>query len=59
LKHGDIVRSVKGFMVGEVIKTETECSIRSLESDENRWIVQASNLHQFKKDWKVIKTAQK
>jgi hypothetical protein len=55
MKHGDIVRSTEGFMVGEVIKTDTECAIRSLEGDGNRWIIRASHLWQFKKYWKVIR----
>jgi hypothetical protein len=55
MKHGDLVRSLEGFMVGKVINTDTECSIRSLEDDENRWIVQASHVSQFKKYWKVIR----
>jgi hypothetical protein len=59
MKHGDIVRSVKGFMIGKVIHTDTKCEIRSLEDDGNKWIVQASHLGQFKKDWKVIESDQK
>ena len=55
MKHDDLVRSIEGFMVGNVINTDTECSIRSLEDDENRWIVQASHVSQFKKHWKVIR----
>jgi hypothetical protein len=55
MKHGDLVRSLEGFMVGKVINTDTECSIRSLEDDENRWIVQASHVSQFKKYWRVIR----
>jgi hypothetical protein len=56
MKHGDIVRSVEGCMIGKVINTETECCIKSLVTDENRWIVRASNLKQFEKNWRVINT---
>ena len=55
MKHGDIARSTKGFMIGKVIKTDTECAIRSLDDSDYRWIVRASNLNQFKKEWKVIR----
>jgi hypothetical protein len=55
MKHGDLVRSNEGYMVGKVVNTETECAIRSLDDDENRWIVRASHVNQFKKYWKVIR----
>jgi hypothetical protein len=54
MKHGDIVRSTEGFMVGEVINTDEKCEIRSLDDDDNRWVVRASHVSQFKNYWKVI-----
>lgn len=53
MKHGDIVRSIEGFMIGKVVKTDTECSIYSIEGDENRWVVRAHNLNELKRYWKV------
>jgi hypothetical protein len=55
MKDGDIIRSREGFMIGRVVNTETECAICSLEEDDNRWIVRASHVSQFKKHWKVVK----
>ena len=59
MKHGDIVRSKEGFMIGKVIHTDTECEIRSLEDAEAKWIVRASYPKQFEKEWRVIKPADK
>jgi hypothetical protein len=42
-------------MIGRVVNTETECAICTLEEDDNRWIVRASHVSQFKKHWKVVK----
>ncbi|QWC25139.1 hypothetical protein KJK41_22180 (plasmid) [Bacillus haikouensis] len=58
MKDGDIVRSREGFMIGRVVITETECAICSLEDDDNRWIVRASHVSQFKKYWKVVSASE-
>jgi hypothetical protein len=59
MKHGDIVRSRDSIQVGRVHLTETDCSIRSLEDDDNNWVIRASNVKQFKSNWRVVHTNEK
>jgi hypothetical protein len=55
IKNGDIVRNRLDNLVGKVVVGKGECSIESLENDDNRWVVRTLYPWEFEKDWRVIK----